>query len=67
MHMEPEDWLAELDHGTLNAPLAHPRIGDFAERVAKRTTELRLQQANNEKRQEGSVVSKEDRSLPQSS
>ncbi len=66
MHMEPEDWLSDLDHGTLNAPLAHPRIGDFAERVAKRTTELRLKQANNEKRQKGSDVSTEDRSLPQS-
>ncbi len=66
MHMEPEEWLAELDQGTLNAPLAHPRIRDFAERVAKRTTELRLEQANSEKRQEGSIVSTEDRSLPQS-
>jgi hypothetical protein len=46
MDMEPEDWLAELDQGTLNSPLAHPRIKDFAERVAQRKRELRLQHAN---------------------
>jgi hypothetical protein len=55
MNMEPEDWLAELDQGTLNAPLAHPRIRDFAERVAQRKRELRSEHANSAECQASSI------------
>ena len=43
-YLKPEDWLTNLDQGTTNAPLTHPRIPDFAERVAERTAELRTEQ-----------------------
>jgi hypothetical protein len=66
MNMEPEDWLAELDQGTLNAPLVHPRIKDFAERVTKRTTELRLEQAISVESEASSILNIEARSLRQS-
>jgi predicted XRE-type DNA-binding protein len=42
-NLEPEDWLADLDKGTINAPLTHPRMPDFAERVAERVAELRTE------------------------
>jgi hypothetical protein len=40
-NLEPEDWLTDLDAGTTNAALTHPRVSDFAERVTERVTELR--------------------------
>jgi predicted XRE-type DNA-binding protein len=40
-NLNPEDWLTNLDAGITNAPLAHPRMKDFAEQVAIRTSELR--------------------------
>jgi predicted XRE-type DNA-binding protein len=43
-NLEPEDWLKDLDQGTVNAPLTHPRMENFAERVAERTAELRKEQ-----------------------
>jgi hypothetical protein len=43
-NLEPEDWLKDLDQGTVNAPLTHPRIENFAERVAEQTAELRKEQ-----------------------
>ena len=63
--MKLEDWLTELDQGIHNAPLFHPRIKDFAELVAKRTKELRFEQANH-KGHGSSIVNIEDRSRPQS-
>ena len=43
-NLEPEDWLKDLDQGTVNASLTHPRIEGFAERVAEQTAELRKEQ-----------------------
>lgn len=41
-NFEPEDWLTDLDNDTTNAPLTHPRIPDFAERVTELRTEHQL-------------------------
>jgi predicted XRE-type DNA-binding protein len=40
-NLEPEDWLTDLDAGTTNAALTHPRVSDFTERVTERVAELR--------------------------